>query len=93
MTVTEDEIASAIDGGAHSIEAVGEACEAGTGCHSCHDAIACLLRDHTDEQLKRSRSRGALRQLSLLDDLRSTGAPRGAARRPPKPKARKKSKS
>jgi len=80
MTVGEQEIAAAIRDGAQSIEQVGEACEAGTGCHSCHDAISCLLREYTHEQLEASRSRGALRQLALFGSPR-TAAPHGAARR------------
>jgi bacterioferritin-associated ferredoxin len=38
--VTDDVVRSCIAGGARSVDEVGEACEAGTGCGSCHDEIA-----------------------------------------------------
>ncbi len=36
---TDAEVAEVIASGADSVEAVGEACGAGTGCGSCHDRI------------------------------------------------------
>jgi len=41
--VPDAEIRSCIAGGACTIEEVGDACGAGTGCGSCHDTIDVLL--------------------------------------------------
>jgi bacterioferritin-associated ferredoxin len=41
--VTDTEIRSCIARGARTIEDVGDACEAGTGCGSCHDHIDVFL--------------------------------------------------
>ena len=43
--VTRDEIATAIDAGADSVEAVGAATAAGTGCGGCHSSIETLLAE------------------------------------------------
>jgi len=37
--VTDTEVRSCIARGARSVDEVGEACAAGTGCGSCHDEI------------------------------------------------------
>lgn len=41
--VRECEVRRAVRAGAHTEEAVGDACEAGTGCGSCLDRIADLI--------------------------------------------------
>jgi len=41
--VPDSEIRSCIAEGARSVEEVGEACGAGTGCGSCHDRIDVFL--------------------------------------------------
>ena len=41
--VTDTEVRSCIARGARTVEDVGEACEAGTGCGSCHDHIDVFL--------------------------------------------------
>ncbi|HEY7008827.1 MAG TPA: (2Fe-2S)-binding protein [Jatrophihabitantaceae bacterium] len=41
--VTVDEVSAAIDAGAQSIEAVGQATAAGTSCTNCHDHLDELL--------------------------------------------------
>lgn len=41
--VTEDEILDAVDGGAHTEQAVGGTTYAGTGCGSCVERISELL--------------------------------------------------
>jgi bacterioferritin-associated ferredoxin len=41
--VTDTQVRSAVASGARSIEDVGEACAAGTGCGSCHDHIDVFL--------------------------------------------------
>jgi bacterioferritin-associated ferredoxin len=41
--VTDDQIRFAVTCGARTIEDVGEACAAGTGCGSCHDEIDVFL--------------------------------------------------
>jgi bacterioferritin-associated ferredoxin len=47
--VRECELRAAIRAGAHTEQAVGEACGAGTGCGSCLDRVGDLL---LDEQLE-----------------------------------------
>ncbi len=37
--VSEKQIQAAIEGGATTVEAVGRACRAGTGCGCCHTTI------------------------------------------------------
>ena len=78
MRVDEDEIRCAIIGGAHSVEAIGEACEAGTGCQSCHEALSVMLSEDTRVKLRRSESRGALRQLPLFEGTQREAKPGGA---------------
>ncbi|MDT7707490.1 MAG: bacterioferritin-associated ferredoxin [Pseudonocardiales bacterium] len=41
--VTDTEVRSCIARGARTVEEVGAACEAGTGCGSCHDHIDVFL--------------------------------------------------
>ena len=41
--VTDTQVRSCIARGARTVEEVGEACEAGTGCGSCHDHIDVFL--------------------------------------------------
>jgi bacterioferritin-associated ferredoxin len=41
--VSVDEVHVAIDGGADTIEAIGETTEAGTSCGSCHDHLDELI--------------------------------------------------
>ena len=81
MTVAEADIRAAISEGATSIQAVGEACEAGTGCQTCHEAIAYMLEEHSRRELRSGRGPGALTQLSLFGG--GSAIPRGAGR-PPK---------
>ena len=52
MVVDEREVVRAIRQGARTVEAVGEACEAGTGCGSCRGGIEVVLQQ---ESLRRSR--------------------------------------
>ncbi len=63
LYVTEAEIKRAIRGGASSVEAVGERCEAGTGCGSCRGGIEILLEEH-----RRARARKPV-PAALLDQL------------------------
>ena len=87
LAVAESEILHAIRGGADSVESVGQYCEAGTGCKSCHEAIRIMLRDDAARQLARSRAPKSLRQLSLFDQLvddsggRRTTTPMGSHRK------------
>jgi bacterioferritin-associated ferredoxin len=41
--VSDSEIRSCIARGARTVEEVGDACDAGTGCGSCHDRIDVFL--------------------------------------------------
>ena len=43
--VTEDELGSAIDDGARTVEAVSIATNAGTSCGTCHDRIDELIEE------------------------------------------------
>jgi bacterioferritin-associated ferredoxin len=45
--VSDLAIRTAIDEGAHSVEAVGQSCRAGTGCGSCHETIAEMISERT----------------------------------------------
>jgi NAD(P)H-nitrite reductase large subunit len=52
MVVDEREVITAIRRGARTVEEVGAACDAGTGCGSCRGAIESTLHD---EELRRAR--------------------------------------
>jgi bacterioferritin-associated ferredoxin len=41
--VTVDEVHSAIDSGAHTVDAISDATDAGTGCGTCHDRLEGLI--------------------------------------------------
>jgi len=41
--VTDDEVRASIRDGARTVDDVGDACGAGTGCGTCHDRIGLLL--------------------------------------------------
>jgi bacterioferritin-associated ferredoxin len=41
--VTVDEVEAAVDAGADTVEAVGEATSAGTTCHTCHDHLEDII--------------------------------------------------
>lgn len=81
LHVTEGEVKAAIADGAASIEAVGEACEAGTGCQSCHGGITILLEAHLKREVRAGRTPEELKQLTLFDQLQGgrKAAPTGGA--------------
>jgi NAD(P)H-nitrite reductase large subunit len=84
LAVRESEILHAIRSGADSVGSVGQYCEAGTGCTSCHDPIRVLLRDHARIELAHSRAPKSLRQLTLFDDValaRRSHTPSGSHKR------------
>jgi NAD(P)H-nitrite reductase large subunit len=76
LTVAESEILLAIRKGADSVEAVGQHCEAGTGCQSCHAPIRALLQQEARRELARDQAPKSLRQLSLFDGLVEDGGKR-----------------
>lgn len=43
VTSNEDDIATAIDDGAHTVDQIGERCGAGTGCGSCRDFLQAMI--------------------------------------------------
>ncbi len=47
--VSDRAIQTTIEGGAKSVEAIGESCGAGTGCGSCHQALKHLLAKQGDK--------------------------------------------
>ncbi len=49
LAVTQSEVASAIQNGAHTREAVTRACRAGGDCGACHGMIETMIEDHLDE--------------------------------------------
>ena len=65
LLVDERTVRRAIRGGARTIEAVGRACEAGTGCGSCQGLIEQML-DAEAERL-RARAVAPRAQLGLFD--------------------------
>lgn len=73
LAVSESEVVHAIRSGADSIETVGQYCEAGTACQSCHGPIRVLLRIDARRELARNRAPKSLRQLSLFDELEVGG--------------------
>ncbi|NUR26732.1 MAG: (2Fe-2S)-binding protein [Catenulispora sp.] len=44
--VSEDEVHTAIRCGAHDLEQIGDACEAGTNCFTCHDRLREIIEEH-----------------------------------------------
>lgn len=48
LAVTESEVESAIEGGAHTREAVTQACRAGGDCGACHGMIESKIEDHLE---------------------------------------------
>jgi bacterioferritin-associated ferredoxin len=53
--VTEETVRAAIDGGAHSVEAVTGACGAGDDCGACHQVIEQMIEARTGQAAKPSR--------------------------------------
>ncbi|HET6583317.1 MAG TPA: (2Fe-2S)-binding protein [Nannocystaceae bacterium] len=53
LVVEEGEVRKAIRAGARTVEAVGERCEAGTGCGSCRAGITVLLADEARRRARR----------------------------------------
>ena len=50
LVVSEQEVIRAIRAGARTVEAVGEQCEAGTGCGSCRGGIEVLLQQEAQRR-------------------------------------------
>jgi len=44
--VSEEEVHSAIQCGAHDLEKIGDECEAGTNCFTCHDRLRDMIEDY-----------------------------------------------
>lgn len=92
LTVRESEIVEAIRGGARTIAEVGDRCEAGTGCHSCHPTIMLLLEDEVHRKLARDEAPEQLQQLGLFEaGTAKPKGPGGAARKPGEPRPKKES--
>jgi bacterioferritin-associated ferredoxin len=53
--VKEESVKAAIEGGAHSVEAVTDACCAGDDCGACHQVIEDMIEAHTGEPAKPGR--------------------------------------
>ena len=67
MVVSEREVAACIRAGARTVDEVGEACEAGTGCGSCRGGIEVMLDEHRRRAERAGNDAGAvLAQLGLF---------------------------
>lgn len=66
LNVTEGEIKRAIRAGATTVDAVGEQCEAGTGCGSCRGGIEVLLREAAQARARRPVPAAVQQQLAQL---------------------------
>jgi bacterioferritin-associated ferredoxin len=44
--VSEEDVHSAISCGAHDVDKIGDACEAGTNCFTCHDRLRDMIEDY-----------------------------------------------
>ena len=64
-SVSETEVRVAIKAGAHTLEALKKACEAGAGCQSCHADLRSMLGAHAKEVLAAGVQDGA--QLPLFE--------------------------
>ncbi|MCA9637418.1 MAG: (2Fe-2S)-binding protein [Myxococcales bacterium] len=67
-SVFESEVVACARSGADSLDAIGELCDAGTGCGSCRGAIQTILEE---EAARRRRGEGlppALLQLPLFQE-------------------------
>ena len=51
--VTDREVEAAIDGGAHTVAAVTDKCQAGGDCGSCHEMIESMIEQKTGCPSKR----------------------------------------
>ncbi len=67
MVVEEAEVRRAIRAGARTVDDVGAACEAGTGCGSCRGPIGVLLEEEASRRTRRgAEAADALAQLGLF---------------------------
>jgi bacterioferritin-associated ferredoxin len=46
--VTDREVVHHVETGADSVEGIGERCNAGTGCGTCHERLERLIEQHSD---------------------------------------------
>ena len=69
MVISESEIAACIRAGASTVDEVGLACEAGTGCGSCRGGIEVMLAEHKKRMASsRGDAAAVLAQLGLFGD-------------------------
>jgi bacterioferritin-associated ferredoxin len=66
LNVSEAEIKRAIRAGATTVDAVGERCEAGTGCGSCRGGIEILLQEFLRARSRKPVPGAVLDQLGLF---------------------------
>jgi NAD(P)H-nitrite reductase large subunit len=65
-SIFEHEVLTAIRQGARSVDEVGDACEAGTGCGSCRGTIKTLLEEEAGRRRAGTGMPDALLQLPLF---------------------------
>lgn len=68
MVIAESEVAACIRAGASTVDEVGEACEAGTGCGSCRGGIEIMLHEHRKRVAASGEAAAVLAQLGLFGD-------------------------
>ncbi len=68
MVVSESEIAACIRAGATTVDEVGLACEAGSGCGSCRGGIEVMIAEHKKRVASRGDAAAVLAQLGLFGD-------------------------
>ncbi|MCA9695211.1 MAG: (2Fe-2S)-binding protein [Myxococcales bacterium] len=69
--ISEAEVRVAIRAGARTVDEVGDACLAGTGCGSCRGTIATLLAEES-----RRRGQGLYLSEALMELLKGVDIPR-----------------
>lgn len=67
LLITQRDVVRVIRAGARTVDAVSEACQAGTGCGSCRGPIAVLL-DEEAQRRSRRQAAAARMQLGLFRD-------------------------
>ncbi|MCA9708808.1 MAG: (2Fe-2S)-binding protein [Myxococcales bacterium] len=66
MLVEEHDVVATIRAGARTVEAVGERCDAGTGCGSCRGGIELLIQQEVRRCARGALPEALLAQLSLF---------------------------
>ncbi|MFC4336663.1 (2Fe-2S)-binding protein [Salininema proteolyticum] len=60
MGVSEEEVHECAASGADTVEAVGDACGAGTSCGNCHSRLRGMIESHFEQSVPAQAGPGAL---------------------------------